>query len=98
MGQGHDQADHEEVIGWPQPIGAVYNDSPCLILCMNGDVVVIVKADGELWRVPHEQLTVDWRYDDEQAIWVDIGPNLYEAVEDGESDQEEADDGGEEVP
>lgn len=79
------------MIAFPEPISALCNSGPCMLIALRGDYAIIVEGDGTIRDAALGELNIDWRYDRHAGVWLDIGPG-------GELGDEEApDDGGEEV-
>lgn len=82
----------------PEPFSGSADTGPCMVIGLRSDEALIVEGDGTIRWCALTALNIDWRYVGSHQVWVDIGPYTEGMEIDGESDQEEADDGGEEVP
>lgn len=94
QGDGRACGQEEMITILPRPISVSYVTGPTLMVAMSDDYAFLVEADGKMTRATLDTITLDWRFDYENGVWLDIGPGM---IGDEDGDEEENDDGGSEV-
>lgn len=79
----------------PDPIEAISPIGPCLVVAIDRESFLVIDEGGLPSWVSTKEVMFNWRFDWVERRWLTVDP--YEG-ENGNSEEEEANDGGQEVP